>query len=228
MMRAAVVGGAGYAAGELLRLLADHPHVEVTQVTSERLAGKRVDTVHPPLRGRTDLCFTSRWQLDGADVLFAALEHGESSRDFEALRSAAPILVDLSADFRLRDESAYPRWYGWAHPCPQALGTAVYGLAELHRDCIRTAAVIATGGCLATATILARSRSSSTPWSDPRPPARNPPLRRITRIGAANCGRMHPPATATQPRSRRSSALKMADRRSPSRPRRWRRCVVFS
>jgi len=155
MMRAAVVGGAGYAAGELLRLLADHPHVEVTQVTSERLAGKRVDTVHPPLRGRTDLCFTSRRQLDGTDVVFAALEHGESSRDVEALRSAAPILVDLSADFRLRDEGAYPRWYGWAHPCPQALGTAVYGLAELHRDCIRTAAVIATGGCLATATILA-------------------------------------------------------------------------
>src|SRR5438105_3451406 len=101
MMRAAVVGGAGYAAGELLRLLADHPSVEVTQVTSERLGGKRVDAVHPPLRGRTDLCFTSRQQLERTDVLFAALDHGESSRELDALRSAAPILVDLSADFRL-------------------------------------------------------------------------------------------------------------------------------
>jgi len=155
MMRAAVVGGAGYAAGELLRLLDDHPHLEVTQVTSERLAGKRVDAMHPPLRGRTDLCFTSRERLESTDVIFAALEHGESSREFESLRAAAPILVDLSADFRLRDPDAYRAWYGWPHPCPEALANSVYGLAELHRECLRSAALIATGGCLATATILA-------------------------------------------------------------------------
>ena len=156
-MRAAVVGGAGYAGGELLRILSAHPRVEVTQATSERLAGKRVDTVHPPLRGRGDLQFTSRDRLEPADVVFAALEHGASSRDIDRLRATAPILIDMGADFRLRDPADYERWYGWRHPRPELLGAAVYGLAELHRDCIRDASLIATGGCLATASILALS-----------------------------------------------------------------------
>src|SRR5438445_4987368 len=133
-MRAAVVGGAGYAGGELLRLLLDHPHVEVTEVTSERLAGRRVDTVHPPLRGRTQLAFQPRAELTGCDVVFAALEHGESSRHFAELRALAPLLIDLGADFRLRDPDDYPRWYGWIHPQPEELAEAVYGLTELHRD----------------------------------------------------------------------------------------------
>jgi hypothetical protein len=89
-MRAAVVGGAGYAGGELLRLLSDHPNVEVVQVTSERLAGKRVDLTHPPLRGRTDLRFTARESLETADVLFVALEHGESSKHIDHLRGREP------------------------------------------------------------------------------------------------------------------------------------------
>src|SRR4029077_8035854 len=138
-MRAAVVGGSGYAGGELLRLLFDHPEVEVTQVTSERLAGKRIDAVQPPLRGRTEMCFTSRDQLSPTDVLFSALEHGESSKHIDALRAAAPLVIDLGADFRLRDAAAYPRWYGWEHPQPDLLGRAVYGIAELHRDCLRDA-----------------------------------------------------------------------------------------
>src|SRR5207247_7564507 len=100
VMRAAVVGGAGYAGGELLRLLAGHPCIEVTQVTSERLSGKRLDTVHPPLRGSSDLRFRSRHQLERADVVFAALEHGESSRELDLLRSTAPVVIDLGADFR--------------------------------------------------------------------------------------------------------------------------------
>ena len=153
-MRAAVVGGAGYAGGELLRLLVAHPHVQVAQVTSERLAGKRVDTVHPPLRG-SDLVFSRRDDLAAADVLFCALRHGESSREIECLRGLAPVVVDLGADFRLRDPAMYPRWYGWEHPRPGLLEGAVYGLSELHRDCIRGASLIATGGCLATASILA-------------------------------------------------------------------------
>ena len=154
-MRAAVVGAAGYAGGELLRLLSQHPCVEVTQATSERLAGRRVDTVHPPLRGGGDLAFTSRDQLEAADVVFAALEHGESSRVIDRLRATAPLVIDMGADFRLRDAAAYGRWYGWQHPRPELLDSAVYGLAELHRDCIRDASIIATGGCLATASILA-------------------------------------------------------------------------
>jgi len=154
-MRAAVVGGAGYAGGELLRLLADHPCVEVTQVTSERLSGKRLDSVHPPLRGRTDLRFRPRDRLERADVVFAALEHGESSRQLDLLRATAPVVIDLGADFRLRAGGDYPRWYGWDHPRAEALGSAVYGLSELHRDALRDATLVATGGCLATASILA-------------------------------------------------------------------------
>ena len=154
-MRAAVVGGAGYAGGELLRLLVDHPCVELTQVTSERLSGKRLDSAHPPLRGRTDLRFRSREQLERADVVFAALEHGESSRQLDLLRSTAPIFIDLAADFRLRAADDYPRWYGWNHPHADELDHAVYGIAELHRDALRDASLIATGGCLATASILA-------------------------------------------------------------------------
>jgi N-acetyl-gamma-glutamyl-phosphate/LysW-gamma-L-alpha-aminoadipyl-6-phosphate reductase len=155
VIRAAVVGGAGYAGGELLRLLVDHPFVELTQVTSERLSGKRADSVHPPLRGHTDLRFRSRSRLDPADVVFVALEHGQSSREFGVLRALAPLVIDLGADFRLRDHRDYPRWYGWTHPLPDVLPLAVYGLAELHRDELRDASLVATGGCLATATILA-------------------------------------------------------------------------
>lgn len=155
MMRAALVGGAGYTGGELLRLLADHPCVEVTQVTSERLAGKRVDLTHPPLRGRSDLRFVSRNELAPADVVFAALAHGESSTVIDRLRETAPLIIDLSADFRLRDAGGYAAWYGWRHPRPQLLERSVYGLVELHRDAIRQASLIATGGCIATATILA-------------------------------------------------------------------------
>jgi N-acetyl-gamma-glutamyl-phosphate/LysW-gamma-L-alpha-aminoadipyl-6-phosphate reductase len=154
MIRAAVVGGAGYAGGELLRLLAGHLEVEVVQVTSERLAGKPVAAVHPPLRGRTELCFSTRNTLSDADVVFAAMSHGESSAAIDQLRAAAPVVIDLGADFRLRDAGDYPRWYGWTHPSPELLGTAVYGLVEMHRPEIKSASLIATGGCLATASIL--------------------------------------------------------------------------
>ena len=154
MIRAAVVGGAGYAGGEVLRLLAGHPEVEVVQVTSERLAGKLVASVHPPLRGRTELRFSSRDTLGDVDVVFVAMSHGESSAAIGQLRGAAPVVIDLGADFRLRDAQDYPRWYGWTHPSPELLGTAVYGLAEMHRSEIAPASLIAAGGCLATASIL--------------------------------------------------------------------------
>jgi len=154
MIRAAVVGGAGYAGGELLRLLAGHLEVEVVQVTSERLAGKPVAAVHPPLRGRTELCFSTRNTLNDADIVFAAMSHGESSAAIDQLRAAAPVVIDLGADFRLRDAGDYPRWYGWTHPSPELLGTAAYGLVEMHRPEIESASLIATGGCLATASIL--------------------------------------------------------------------------
>jgi N-acetyl-gamma-glutamyl-phosphate/LysW-gamma-L-alpha-aminoadipyl-6-phosphate reductase len=154
VIQAAIAGGSGYAGGELLRLLLAHPEVEVTQVTSERLGGKYVHSVHPHLRRRTELKFEPRSALQPADVLFLALPHGQSSREAERLLGLAPTLIDLSADFRLRDPGAYPTWYGWDHPRAALLGEFVYALPELHRVEILKANRLATGGCLATAAIL--------------------------------------------------------------------------
>ncbi len=153
-MKAAIVGGAGYAGGELLRLLLAHPEIEVTQVTSERLGGKFVHSVHPNLRKRTELKFQSRSRLQPVDILFLALPHGETSNEIDHLLSLAPTIIDLSADFRLRDPRAYPTWYGWEHPKPDLLAAFVYALPELHREQIRNSDRLAGGGCLATATIL--------------------------------------------------------------------------
>ena len=153
-MKAAVVGGSGYAGGELLRLLLSHPEIEVTQVTSERLGGKFVHSVHPNLRKRTDLKFQSRASLQPVDVLFLALPHGDTSKEIDRLESLAPTVIDLSADFRLRDRADYPTWYGWEHPKPDHLRDWVYALPELHREQIKTSNRLATGGCLATAAIL--------------------------------------------------------------------------
>jgi N-acetyl-gamma-glutamyl-phosphate/LysW-gamma-L-alpha-aminoadipyl-6-phosphate reductase len=153
-MKAAIVGGAGYAGGELLRLLLSHPEVEVMQVTSERLGGKFVHSVHPNLRHRTDLKFEPRSDLHAVDVLFLALPHGQASQEIDRFLPLAPALIDLSADFRLHDAAGYPTWYGWEHPQPRMLGDFVYALPELHRDQIRGAARLSTGGCLATAAIL--------------------------------------------------------------------------
>ena len=145
-MKAAVIGGAGYAGGELLRLLLSHPEIEVSQVTSERLGGKFVHTVHPHLRRRTELKFQSRATLQPVDVLFIALPHGETSKEIDQLQTLAPTIVDLSADFRLRDQAGYPTWYGWEHPQPALLNDFVYALPELHREQIRTADRLAAGG----------------------------------------------------------------------------------
>ena len=153
-MKAAIVGGAGYAGGELLRLLLSHPEVEVTQVTSERLGGKFVHSTLPNRRKRTDLKFESRTALRPADVLFLALPHGQASKEIDRYLGLAPVIVDLSADFRLNDSAQYPRWYGWEHPRPELLGNFIYALPELHREQIREASRLSTGGCLATASIL--------------------------------------------------------------------------
>jgi N-acetyl-gamma-glutamyl-phosphate/LysW-gamma-L-alpha-aminoadipyl-6-phosphate reductase len=170
MIRAAVVGGSGYAGGEVLRLLAGHPEIDVVQVTSGRLAGKPVASVHPPLRGRTDLHFSPHSGLESADVVFVALHHGASSAAIDRLLEAAPVCIDLGADFRLRDPADYPRWYGWTHPVPELLAGAVYGLAETHRAEIADASLIAVGGCLATASILGLAPLACAGILDPAAP----------------------------------------------------------
>jgi LysW-gamma-L-alpha-aminoadipyl-6-phosphate/LysW-L-glutamyl-5-phosphate reductase len=151
----AIVGASGYTGGELLRLLLVHPGVEVTQATSERLAGRPVTLAHPNLRGRTELRFTSLSSLTACDLLFLALPHGTTAKQFESFAKFAPRIIDLSADFRLKDPTAYEKWYGGPHPSPGLLQEFVYGIPELHREEIAKARYVATGGCNATASILA-------------------------------------------------------------------------
>ncbi|MBN1935477.1 MAG: N-acetyl-gamma-glutamyl-phosphate reductase [Anaerolineae bacterium] len=153
-MQVSIIGGSGYAGGELLRLLLDHPHVRVAQVSSASNLGKYVYTVHPNLRGRTQLKFCLPEQIEPCDVLFVALHHGEVQEQIEKLSQLAPKTIDLSADFRLRDPALYERWYGHPHGAAEWLDRFVYGLPELHRDEIRQASLVSGVGCNATATIL--------------------------------------------------------------------------
>ena len=151
---ASIVGGSGYAGGELVRLLLEHPHVQIQQVTSARQAGKFVRSMHPNLRGRTDLTFTPMEALEPVDVLFLCTPHGVTMGKIDQFLDKANIIIDLSADFRLRNPADYPMWYGHAHAKPELLGEFVYGMPELHRDAIRDARYIASPGCNATAAIL--------------------------------------------------------------------------
>jgi LysW-gamma-L-alpha-aminoadipyl-6-phosphate/LysW-L-glutamyl-5-phosphate reductase len=154
-MKAVVVGGSGYVGGELLRLLLRHPEVQVVQVTSDSMAGKGVGRAHPNLRKATDLQFVPHATRTPADVTFLATPHGDSMQKMPELLSNGGLVIDLSADFRLRDAEAYPAYYHAEHPHPELLKEAVYGLPELHRDAIRSARLIAVPGCIATASILA-------------------------------------------------------------------------
>ena len=155
MIRVSIAGASGYAGGELLRLLLAHPDAEVHRITSERLAGKYAHRAHPNLRAATRLRFHALDELTECDVLFLCLPHGESSRRFDRLRRTAPRIIDLGADFRLNDPTEYERFHGRPHPLPGLLDRFVYGIAELNRDALRTAHLVACAGCNATASILA-------------------------------------------------------------------------
>jgi N-acetyl-gamma-glutamyl-phosphate/LysW-gamma-L-alpha-aminoadipyl-6-phosphate reductase len=155
MLKASIIGGSGYAGGELARILLAHPGVELTQVTSESHVGEYLYNVHPNLRGRTRIQFTTPDQVSQCDLLFLALPHGQAQTKIETFAALAPKLVDLSADFRIRDLAAYERWYGDAHAAPEWVSRFVYGLPELHRDEMRTANYVSGVGCNATASILA-------------------------------------------------------------------------
>ena len=155
MIRTAIIGGSGYGGGELLRLLLNHPEVEVTQVTSRSHLGEYVYQVHPNLRKRTMLKFCDPDQVEPVDVLFLALPHGQAMKKIQSYAELAPRIIDLSADFRLNDETTYQQWYGSPHLAADWMPKFVYGLPELHREEIKQAHYISGVGCNATAANLA-------------------------------------------------------------------------
>lgn len=154
MKSVSLIGGSGYVGGELMRLLIGHSEVEIKQVTSERLAGKPVGLVHPNLKKQTDLIFSSVNDMEPCDILFIALPHGTAMGKFEELKKLAPKVIDLSADFRLRNPEGYIDWYDHEHVCPDMLNKFVYGVVELHREEMKNADYISGAGCNATCTIL--------------------------------------------------------------------------
>ncbi len=154
-IRVSVIGGAGYVGGELVRLLIGHPEVEIVAATSARLAGRRIDSAHPNLRGLTDLLFSAPDQFGEPDVLLLAMPHKETMGRLPSLLGLAKQIIDLSADFRLRDPRDYARYYGIPHTAPELIGSFVTGLPERHRAALRDADLISVPGCMATAGMLA-------------------------------------------------------------------------
>ena len=151
MIQATIIGGTGYTGGELLRLLAFHPQVEVTQVTSRRSMGEYVYQTHPNLRKVSQLKFISPDVLEPTQVCFLALPHGEAQHKIEELAQKFEYVIDLSADFRLKDPAAYQKWYGEPHAAPEWLPKFTYGLPELHREELKSARYVSGVGCNATA-----------------------------------------------------------------------------
>jgi len=154
-LNVSIVGGSGYAGGELLRLLLLHPYAQISQVTSESYAGKLVSQVHPNLRKRTSLKFSTISELKSCDVLFVALPHGESMNRMKELKRLAGSIIDLSADFRLKNPEHYANWYHHPHAHPEMLNEFIYGIPEIHREEMKQAHSISSAGCNATAVILA-------------------------------------------------------------------------
>ena len=168
-MKVAVVGGSGYVGGELLRLLFRHPDVEVVQVSSDSMAGRPLARAHPNLRKVSSLTFVPHAALRPADATFVATPHGESMDRTPALLENGGFVIDLSADFRLREAAAYPRYYHVDHPHPELLGRTVPGIPEFYRDPLRSAPLIAVPGCIATAAVLALRPLAAQGWLGPSP-----------------------------------------------------------
>ena len=154
----AILGATGYTGGELVRILTRHPHVQITEVTSERLKGKPLQEAFPHLLSTPDLVCRSLDDLESirkCDVVFCALPHLTSMSVVPKLLAYGTRVIDLSADFRLRDAQTYQTWYGESHRAPNLLEKAVYGLPERYRDRIKKAQLVANPGCYPTSVLLA-------------------------------------------------------------------------
>jgi N-acetyl-gamma-glutamyl-phosphate/LysW-gamma-L-alpha-aminoadipyl-6-phosphate reductase len=154
-IQAAILGGSGYIGGELMRLLHFHPNIELDQVFSRSQVGKYAHSTHPNLRGTSNLQYQHPEKLRPCDVLFLALPHGEVAEAIQAYSEQANVIIDCSADFRLRDPADYQRWYGYQHPAPQWLQRFVYGLPERHRADLPGSSYASGVGCNATVLNLA-------------------------------------------------------------------------
>jgi N-acetyl-gamma-glutamyl-phosphate reductase len=156
MIKAGIVGGTGYTGVELLRILVRHPQVELSIITSRGEAGKPVAELFPNLRGHTDLAFSEPdpVALSTCDVVFFATPNGTAMSMVPALLEAGVRIIDLAADFRLKDAAEWKSWYGMEHACPELLDEAVYGLPEINRELIRNARLVANPGCYPTAVLL--------------------------------------------------------------------------
>ena len=157
MLKAAIIGASGYTGFELMRLSVQHPHMELTAVSSEKFAGKKVGEVFPSLHDKIKVDFKSISEKKGvseADFVFVALPHKEAMSVVPQLIKLGKKVIDLSADFRFNDPAIYENWYQ-KHTAPELLQDAVYGLSELYREKIKNAQLVANPGCYPTAVILA-------------------------------------------------------------------------
>ncbi len=156
MIKVGIIGGTGYTGVELLRLLAQHPDAELKVITSRGEAGKPVAEMFPNLRGRVDLAFSEPDEkaLAACDVVFSATPNGVAMTRARKLLDVGVKLIDLAADFRLKDPALWEKWYGMPHACPELLAEAVYGLPEVNREKIKKARLIANPGCYPTAVQL--------------------------------------------------------------------------
>jgi N-acetyl-gamma-glutamyl-phosphate reductase len=156
MIKVGILGGTGYTGVELLRLLARHPQVRLAVITSRGEAGKKVAELFPSLRGHVELEFREPdpKQLASCDVVFSATPNGVAMQQARELLAAGVRLIDLAADFRLKDPAVWEKWYGIPHACPELLAEAVYGLPEVNRERIKKARLVANPGCYPTAVQL--------------------------------------------------------------------------
>ena len=155
-IRVGIVGGTGYTGVELLRLLAQHPRADIAVITSRKEAGMPVADMFPNLRGRIDLRFTEpdTRALAACDVVFFATPNGVAMKEARALYEAGARMIDISADFRIKDVAVWEQWYKMQHACPELVARAVYGLPEMYREQIRDARIVANPGCYPTAVQL--------------------------------------------------------------------------
>jgi N-acetyl-gamma-glutamyl-phosphate reductase len=155
-IKVGIVGGTGYTGVELLRLLALHPHVEITAITSRGEAGLPIADMFPSLRGYIALSFVDPAQADlkACDIVFFATPNGIAMQQTRELIAAGVRVIDLAADFRIKDIATWEKWYGMTHACPELVADAVYGLPEINRAAIKTAQLVANPGCYPTAVQL--------------------------------------------------------------------------